>query len=217
MDPVVIGTWVAAALTLMVLSYVLSDNPLYKLAEHIFVGASIGWTFVLLYRNVLLGSLFFKLRDAPAENLTLLVPLLLGVLLLVRPIRQVAWLGNIPLAVVIGAGAALAIVGWSAGMLAPQTMATILPVVPLQMSWDAWGASLNNFAIVAGVLSVFLYFHFTGKQLGRLGRPVEVAAGLGKYVMMVAFGAIFASFALSRITLLVGRMGFLLDVVRNGW
>ena len=217
MDPTVIGVWVAAALTLIVLSYVLSDNPLYKLAEHIFVGASVGWTFVLLYRNILLGELFSKLWNEPEANLPLLIPLVLGVLLLLRPIRSMAWLGNTSLALVVGAGAALAIVGASAGLLAPQAMATVLPVFPMQMGWEAWRGSLDNLAVVLGVVCVFLYFHFTGKQLGRFGRPIELAAGIGKYFMMAAFGALFASIAISRIALLVGRISFVLDVVRHGW
>ncbi|MDO8670393.1 MAG: hypothetical protein Q7O66_03065 [Dehalococcoidia bacterium] len=217
MDSTVIGIWVAAALTLIVLSYVLSDNPLYKLAEHIFVGTSVGWTFVLIYQNVLLGNLFYKLKDAPGENLPLLIPLLLGVLLLLRPIKPLAWLSNTSLAIVVGAGAALAIVGASAGLLAPQALATVLPVVPTQMTWEAWRGSLSNLSIVVGVVSVFLYFHFTGKRLGRFGRPIQLAGILGKYFMMMAFGALFASIAISRIALLVGRISFLLEVVRNGW
>ncbi|MBI2865217.1 MAG: hypothetical protein HYX94_11710 [Chloroflexi bacterium] len=217
MDLSTVGVWVAAALTLMVLSYVLSDSPLYKLAEHIFVGSSIGWTFVLLYQNVLLGGLVLELRDAPEKNLPLLIPLALGILLLLRPIRSLAWLGNPSLALVVGAGAALAIAGASAGLLAPQALATVLPIVPGQPGWDAWRVSLSNLAVVVGVVCVLLYFHFTGKQLGRYGRPVELAASLGKYFMMVAFGALFASIAISRLTLLVGRISFLLDVVRNGW
>lgn len=214
MDASTIGMWVAAALTLMVLSYVISDNPLYKLAEHVFVGSSVGWTFVLLYRNVLLGELFLPLRDAPERNLSLLVPLLLGLLLLFRPFRAIGWLANTSLAVVVGTGAALSVAGAAAGILAPQALATILPVFPTRFDLAGLGESLNNLAIVVGVVSTFLYFHFTGKQLGRFWAPIRLVGSLGKYVMMIAFGAIFASIAISRLSLLAGRVSFLLEMVR---
>ena len=40
------GTWVAVILTLFVFSYLLGDNALYRLAEHIFVGVAVGYAAV---------------------------------------------------------------------------------------------------------------------------------------------------------------------------
>jgi hypothetical protein len=37
-----VGTIVAIVLTLFVFSYLLGDNILYRLAEHIFVGVAVG-------------------------------------------------------------------------------------------------------------------------------------------------------------------------------
>lgn len=47
-----IGWVVAAALTLMVFSYLLGNNPLYRLAQHLFVGVSIGYVTLLLLSNL---------------------------------------------------------------------------------------------------------------------------------------------------------------------
>jgi len=44
-----LGHWVAIFLTIAILSYLYADNPFYKLAEHIFVGTSIGYVVVVAY------------------------------------------------------------------------------------------------------------------------------------------------------------------------
>jgi hypothetical protein len=47
------GVWVGALLTLFIFSFLYKDNPLYKLAEHLFVGISAGYYIVLNYWTVI--------------------------------------------------------------------------------------------------------------------------------------------------------------------
>ena len=58
----IIGAWLAAFLTISILSFLYKENPLYKIAEHLFVGTSAGWGVVIAYWQViqpdLLGSLW---------------------------------------------------------------------------------------------------------------------------------------------------------------
>ena len=42
LSPELIGTWIAAFLTLAIFSYLYDDNPFYKAAEHLYVGISAG-------------------------------------------------------------------------------------------------------------------------------------------------------------------------------
>lgn len=46
-----------AALTLCIFSYLLGDNPLFRLALHIFVGASVAYVCVIALQTVLLPVL----------------------------------------------------------------------------------------------------------------------------------------------------------------
>ena len=46
------GVWIAALLTLCVFSFLYKDNPLYKFAEHLFVGVSAGYYIALNYWTV---------------------------------------------------------------------------------------------------------------------------------------------------------------------
>ena len=38
----ILGAWISIFLTLCTLSFLYDDNPFYKLAEHLFIGTSIG-------------------------------------------------------------------------------------------------------------------------------------------------------------------------------
>ena len=77
-----IWVWMAALLTIMVYSYLLGDNPLYRLAEHVFIGSSVAYAVVVVIHGVL-GPLLFKplTSDKTGERLLAVVPLVLGLLL----------------------------------------------------------------------------------------------------------------------------------------
>ena len=46
------GTLVAAILTFMVWSYLLGDNPAFRIAEHLFVGTAIGFAVLVAWFNM---------------------------------------------------------------------------------------------------------------------------------------------------------------------
>lgn len=201
-----VGVWVAAILTLMVYSHLVKDNPLSRLAEHLFVGTAVGYAAVLAYHTVLWPRLIGPLLSDPQANLPLLVPAALVVLLLVRPIAPLRALASLPLAIVVGAGAALAIAGAVAGSLLPQARATMLSLDAAQ----PLATLINNLLIIIGVVSTVLYFFFTARQKSVAGSGLRVAAFIGKWTMILAFGAVFAATVTARLALLVGRAQFLL-------
>ena len=50
--------WVGGLLTLMIFSFLYKDNPLYKFAEHLFVGVSAGYWMVVAFWTTLIPNLF---------------------------------------------------------------------------------------------------------------------------------------------------------------
>jgi len=201
-----VGLWVAAILTLMVYSHLVKDNPLSRLAEHLLVGTAVGYAAVLAYHSVLWPKLIRPLSADPGNNLVLLVPAALAILLVLRPVAPLRALASLPLAVVVGVGAALAIAGALAGSLIPQVQATMLSLNPAQ----PLESFVNNLLIVVGVCSTVLYFFFTAKEKSIAGQGLRVAAFIGKWTMVLAFGAVFATTVTARLALLVGRAQFLL-------
>jgi hypothetical protein len=217
------GVWVAVLLTLFVFSYLMGDNVLYRLAEHIFVGVAVGYAVVVVFHTVLASKLIVPTLEALSEadwgRLALLcIPLVLGLLLLARPFRTLSWLGSVSVAVLLGVGAALAIGGALLGTLIPQIDAT----ADVAHYVTRYGPRLGLFSGIvglAGTMGVVLHFSFgTGKE-GRLASLrdglVRTWGGLGRWFILIAFGAILATTFMSRLSLLVGRIQFLLDSVRG--
>jgi len=224
MDPILdsLGIVVAVVLTLFVFSYLLGDNVLYRLAEHIFVGVSVGYAVVIVFHTVIGPKLLTPMGDAlGSKDWTrlgvLAVYLLMGLFLLAKPSKTLSWLGNLSVAVLLGVGSALAIGGALLGTLLPQVSATA------NISQYAhYGRGLGLFSglvVLIGTIGVLLHFHFNANHEGRLAgirdRIVQSWGGMGRWFVLVAFAAILAATFMSRLSLLIGRVQFLLDAARG--
>jgi hypothetical protein len=118
-----VGYWLGIFLTFAILSYLYADNPFYKLAEHLFVGVSIGYVVTQQYYNVLLPNLFDRLTWRPTWYWLTFV---LTALLFVKAIsRRLAWLGRYPLAFVVAFFAGIQINAVGESDLADQIAASM--------------------------------------------------------------------------------------------
>lgn len=213
-----IGTIIAAILTFMVWSYLLGDNPAFRIAEHLFVGIAVGYAVLVAWFSVVQPALFGAV--APQSPALAAVPLVLCLLLMakVRP----AWsgVGNIAVAFLVGVGAALAVGGALFGTLGPQVAATAsLSLDPADYG-DTQPALASpflwqNLAVLVGTVGTFFYFTFNTQPQGPLGGFRETFtrfwSGIGRWVIMMMLGALFANTVTSRIALLIGRVQWLLS------
>ncbi|MFZ5918167.1 MAG: hypothetical protein ACOYZ7_14590 [Chloroflexota bacterium] len=217
------GPLLAFVLTLMVFSYLLGDNPLFRIAQHLLVGLALGFAWIVAWHTIFLPRVL-ALIGSPSRQSVLytLIPLGLGALLLLKGRGARSRLSSIPLAYLFGVGTAVALGGAIFGTLIPQVQATMLSLNPNDYLTsyapeDVWYPVVNAIFIVVGTVSTLAYFTFTiGSQagLGRLrGRLVSVGARVGKWFLMIVFGALFGSLVMSRIALLVERVSFLLSVL----
>lgn len=122
-----LGHWLGIFLTLCILSFLYKDNPFYKLAEHIFIGVSIGYVVMTQYFNVIepkvIGNIFREGRW------WYLIGLVLAVMLLMKLFRKTSWMGRFPIAFVVGLFAGLTINGVAQGDLAGQMKGAMQPLV----------------------------------------------------------------------------------------
>jgi len=110
-----LGVWIAALLTLGILSFLYKDNPAYKLCEHLFVGVSAGYYVVLNYFSVVKPNLLDPLfHGGPHTDFLLVVPLILGVLLFSGSLYGYALGGPHFLVFVTPFGGITLLVGWTA-------------------------------------------------------------------------------------------------------
>jgi hypothetical protein len=214
------GIVTGGVLTLLVFSYLLGDTPLFRFAQAVFVGVAVAYATVVAVYLVLLPKLVIPLTLDPDVNRPLFVPLILGVLLLAKLRTSWAPLGNIPIAFLFGVGSALAIGGALTGALMPQLSATIMPLSsslePQSFANNA-GSILSNVVLVVGTIGALLSFRFTtgGRHAAtRLLDHLGLGWGMiGRWFVLMAFGAIFASTAVSRVSILIGRVYYLLHDV----
>ncbi len=226
--PELIGTGVAVILTLVVFSYLLGDNALFRLAEHLFVGVASGYVAVVVFHNVLIAKLLVPMRSAVTElnwmQISLLViPLLLGLFLFTKSAKRPArasWLGSLSVSVLLGVGAALAIRGALLGTLLPQAAATAdLAYYSSRYGWvGGWASGILVFVGATGSL---LHFHFGAGRRRPLARiralVVRIWGGLGWWFILIAFGAILAVTFMARLSLLMSRLDFLIESLGSLW
>ncbi len=195
----VLGVWIASLLTLAIYSFLYKDNPFYKVAEHIFVGISAGYWAVILWFDFAWPNLFEPL--IVKGNMVYLIPIIIGLLMFAPFIPKLSWLVRIPLTFTMGISMALFITQIIQGDILPQLQATFLPLAGIHPF-----KVFSNLLIIAGVVFTLIYFYFSKEHKGTLG----FAAKVGIWFMMVSFGASFGYTVMARISLLIGRVYFLL-------
>jgi len=212
MEQQIINTF-AALLTVAIFSFLWKDNPFYKFAEHLVVGVSAGYWVMILYQTSLVPKLIDPMkRIFSGTSTTVLdplvaVPVILGLLLFTRFFTRIAWISRITMAYILGVGSGVAV----PLVLQTNVIQQIYPMMAMFLpgrtmgTWD-W---VTNFLVLGGVLCGLAYFFFSARHEGVLGGMSKV----GIWTLMVGFGASFGYTVMSRVSLLYGRVDFLL----NSW
>ncbi len=198
----VLGIWLGALFTFAIFSFLYKDNPFYKVAEQIFVGLSAGYWFVYTIFFILMPNLFNPLLQDFSSNWIKLIPAVLGILMLLRLIPSIDWVSRFPIALVIGTTSGIFFLRYLKSDVINQLTATIMN--PFQGA--DWVTVVGQILLIIGTLTGVIYFYFSKKHEGAFG----VTAKIGIYFLMVSFGAAFGYTAMARISLLIGRLQFLL-------
>jgi hypothetical protein len=227
LDIDLIGTAVAAALTFFVFSYLLGDLPglgplfkfFYRLAMHILVGVGVAYALIVGWWSILYPRLLVRLVEAQVTGDAgkmgiALVGAVLGILLLTKGIRSLAWLGNFSTAFLIGVGIGVATGGAVIGTLYAQSQATASFSSARSVS-----ELVLMFVGALGTLAVLGSFTFTAtgrKGLGGLwAKVVRAISGLGRFFLYIALGAAFAAVYVAGVSVLIGRVQAVLPLVLN--
>ncbi len=198
----VLGVWLGALFTFAILSFLYKDNPIYKVAEQIFVGLSAGYWLIYTIFSILIPNLFDPLFSDFSGNLLKLIPAFLGIMMLLRLIPKLEWASRFPIALIIGTTSGLFFVRYLKSDVINQLTATIMnPFIG-----SSWVVVAGQILLVIGTLTGLLYFYFSKKHEGVMG----IGAKIGIYFLMISFGAAFGYTAMARISLLIGRLQFLL-------
>lgn len=193
--------WIAAILTLCIFSFLYKENPFYRFAEHLFVGISAGYGVAIYWNNAIVPNLYVPLFQH--HIWWFIIPGILGLMFFFRFNAKTGWLILIPMAVLLGTGSGMS--------LAPTFQTDILKQMQSALG-DATNLKLGGWGLVWGIVTLFgvittlSYFFFSREQKGLL----KVSANIGIWFIMIGFGASFGNTVMGRISLLIGRVQFLL-------
>ncbi len=195
-----IWTWVALFFTISVFTFLWKDNPLYKLAEAVTVGVSMGYGAVIWWDINVVGRFWVPLTTRGATGLLLIIPAILGLMMVTRIIPRFAWMSRYALAFTIGAYSGMGLPRSLQATILQQLYATMLPI-DLSVT-----GIIYNLIIIVGVLSALIYFFFSKEHKGVFGG----IANVGIWFLMVGFGATFGYTVMARLSLFIGRVLFIL-------
>ena len=194
-----IGNVIAAACILSIFSYLYSENRAFRLVEHLFIGIAAGHMVVMTIFT-LRSSLWVPLSRG---STVLVIPLVLGLLLYFIFSKKYSYIYRLSMALLIGVGTGLSLRAAAHANLAVQIAATMTPLVASPL--DAF-KTFNNILTLVMVVGTISYFFFHWEQRGLLGASGKI----GRYAMMIAFGASFGNTVMGRLAVLIGQVDFLL-------
>ncbi len=193
-----IGVIIAGILTLAIYTFLYKDNPIYRAAESLLIGLAMGYVFVIYWQTAFMDRIFTPLLSQ--GDLWVLIPLVLGLLMFSRFNRKYSWLSRIPIALMIGAGAGVAIPAMLYARTLKQISASVMPLIT-----ESGGFNFEALVVIVGLLSTLTYFYFSREHKGIIGKVSK----LGTYFLMLFFGATFGYTVMSRMSTFIGRIDFL--------
>lgn len=203
--------------TVMILSYLIGDNPLFKIAVYLFVGVASGYAAAIIIWQVLVPKLFLpswniiQTKDY-TSGILLVAPWLGLAFILMKVSPRLAGTARIAMAYLVGVGAAVTLVGALTGTIIPQVEATVnffdgAIAKPLPVMIET---AISGGVILLGTITSLAYFHFGARQKAdgstRRSGITNVLAWLGRIFIGSALGAIFAGVYAAALTALIERI-----------
>ncbi|HMU93486.1 MAG TPA: hypothetical protein PKE35_12005 [Anaerolineales bacterium] len=212
--------------TILIFSYVLGDNPLFRVAVYIFVGISAGYIASVAIWQVIWPKLLYPLvvgPSTPFESIGYLVfPLLGFALILMKISPRLAGLARFVMAFIVGVGAAVAIAGALSGTLIPQVSGAINSFDMVAAGARNVGfieALVNGGTILAGTIFTLIYFHFGArpKADGTMHRfaLIEIPAWIGRLFIGITLGVVFAGVYSAALTALIERIDSIINFINS--
>ena len=189
---------VQMTLVVMAWSRLYRENVFYRISENLIVGWLIAFTFI---SNVkILETRVWTPLVLEGKWQIVIIPLLLGLLYWIRPIKQTEWLARWPIALMTGTASAIAV----KGAIYAELISLVATKNFLAPGVDASGVPIgvNNFVIFIFTFCCMVYFTFTYKHEGVLGKVADI----GLYMLMLAFGWAAGTYLMSLTSMSIGHM-----------
>jgi len=211
--------WLGALATLALYSILYRENPVYRFAEHLFVGLAAGYGLYVLWRDVLRPKWWVPLVEG--GQWWWIFALIAGAMYYTVYSRRLSWMSRLTMLTTMGFTAGQAFRLWAGTYVKQISSAMNKPLIYALHPHSHQPAShfpllfgripapyihLDNLLFAAILIAVLTYFLFSFEHQSVL---VRRTAQTGRWVMMIGFGAIFGSTVMARLSLFIGRLLFL--------
>jgi hypothetical protein len=216
--PDLISAGISFVFTILILSYLVGDNPLFRAAVYVFVGAAAGYVAAVAWNEIIVPNFVQPVLSgtafaSPGQIVAWIIPLLGSILLLFNIFPRLSNVGQMPMAYLVGVGAAVAIGGAVLGTLFPQISATFNDFdvgLAVTRNTNVVFMILNGAVLLVGVIGTMVYFHFGASQKtdGTVQRNalVNVLSWVGRVYIAITFGVLFAGVYMAALTALIERV-----------
>lgn len=213
-----ISALVGLTLTLMIFSYLIKDNPLFRVAVYLFIGVASGYAATVVWHYVIIPKL---IQPAVTLNPLAIVLFLFAFSLLAKLSPRTSWLGSFAMAVLVGVGAAAAVGGALVGTLLPQAQAAI-DGFDIRSAGNAGEMATRLFqglVMLGGTVFTLASFHFSAGR-GADGAPklnpiLEGIAWVGRIFIAITLGVLFAGVYTAALTAMIERLSFVINFIRQ--
>lgn len=215
-------------------SVLFKETRFYRLFEHIFLGLAAGYTLVATWTDTLYQVWWTRMMgqaDATTGKIAepgywiyaALLPIgLMGYLVFSKKSN---WMSRIPIGIILGMWSGQQILVWW-NTYGPQIYSSMQPVWPTntssftkpppgglspEMAAEVAASvypsqALSNLIFLVTLLAAFSYFIFSYELKGKFLLGLNK---LGRWMLMIGFGAIFGSTVMARFALAIDRMAFI--------
>lgn len=219
--------------TIGLYSVLYRESKFFRFFEHMFLGLAAGYALVVLWRENL-KPLWWDMMTGSVSNAgvverpgfwayAFLLPIgLMGYFVFSKKHN---WLSKIPIGVILGFWSGQQVQIWW-NRWGPQIYSSMQPVVPT--TWSSFtkpfvgnltpemaaevnrniypSQALSNLVFVVTILAALSYFFFSFDIKGKFMQGTNT---LGRWLLMVGFGAIFGSTVMARFVLEIDRMSYI--------
>jgi hypothetical protein len=176
-----------------ILSFLHTDNVWFRFVTRTFVAFTSAHYLVLATQFIQSNALL----PIIGGEVLLIIPLIIGLLTLGRLSKTYGWINMYPVAVMVSVGIGLS--------MRSNAISTIININKTILA----PTSIDNIIIIICAVCTIVYFIFTRKDEGILKYPTQI----GRYALMLTFGALYANYGLTRFTYLLNTVQRLLTAL----
>ena len=200
------------ASTLGIYSILYKENKVFRFFEHMYLGLAAGYSISAAWNDILRPQWWTLMMIEGRWWMLFAIPAAMMFYMIYS--KQNSWMSRLIFGLFLGATAGQTFQSFAADYFPKFRTAASKAVMDLTevsqpgaYGLTPFSAALNNVLFMVILASVMTYFFFSFEQKGKV---IPTVSKFGRYTLMVAFGALFGSTIMARMSLLIGRMYFLI-------